>query len=40
MAPTGFRIHVWCKTCRHSVDADLDALIRQTDEGIMLIQLA
>jgi hypothetical protein len=28
IAPTGFRIHVWCKACRLSVDADLDALIR------------
>jgi len=28
MVPTGFRIHVWCKACRHSVNADLDSLIR------------
>jgi hypothetical protein len=29
MAPTA-SVHVWCKACRHSVDADLDALIRDT----------
>ena len=28
MAPTGFRVHVWRKACRHSGNADLDALIR------------
>jgi len=28
MAPTGFRVHVWCKACRHSGNADLDALVR------------
>ena len=35
LAPTGFRIHVWCKACRHSVNADLDALIRN---GIPLVR--
>jgi hypothetical protein len=39
MAPTGFRIHVWCKACRHSVDADLDALIRAGKGDIPLVQL-
>jgi hypothetical protein len=39
MAPTGFRIHVWCKACRHSVDADLDALIRNGKDDIPLAQL-
>jgi hypothetical protein len=29
LAPTGFRMHVWCKACGHAKDADLDALIRQ-----------
>ena len=39
MAPTGFRIHVWCKACRHSVDADPDALIRNGKGDIPLVQL-
>jgi hypothetical protein len=24
---TGYRVHVWCKSCRHAKDADLAALI-------------
>ena len=39
LAPTGFRIHVWCKACRHSVDADPDALIRNGKGDIPLVQL-
>src|SRR3954464_1749973 len=39
MAPTGFRIHVWCKACRHSGNADLDALIRAGKGDIPLVQL-
>ena len=39
MAPTGFRIHVWCKACRHSVNADLDALIRDGKGDIPLVRL-
>ena len=39
IAPTGFRVHVWCKACRHSVDADLDALIRSGKGDIPLVQL-
>jgi hypothetical protein len=27
MARTGLHLHVWCKSCRHSRDADLAALI-------------
>ena len=38
-APTGFRIHVWCKACRHSVDADLEALIRNGKGDIPLVRL-
>ena len=38
-APTGFRIHVWCKACRHSVDADLAALIRNSKGDIPLMRL-
>jgi Zn finger protein HypA/HybF involved in hydrogenase expression len=26
-ARTSFKLHVWCKSCRHSRDADLGALI-------------
>ena len=39
MAPTGFRVHFWCKACRHSVDADLDALIRNGKGDIPLVRL-
>jgi hypothetical protein len=39
MAPTGFRIHVWCKACRHSGNADLDALIRNGKGDIPLVRL-
>ena len=40
MAPTGLRVHVWCKACRHSVDAaDLDALIRIGKGDIPLVRL-
>jgi hypothetical protein len=39
MAPTGFRVHVWCKACRHSGNADLDALIRAGKGDIPLVQL-
>ena len=39
MVPTGFRIHVWCKACRHSVDADLEALIRNGKGDIPLVRL-
>jgi hypothetical protein len=27
MAQTSFRVHVWGKSCRHTKDADLAALI-------------
>jgi hypothetical protein len=27
MARTSFRVHVWCKACRHAKDADLGALV-------------
>ena len=39
MAPTGFRIHVWCKACRHSGNADLDALIRSGKGDVPLVRL-
>ena len=39
MAPTGFRVHVWCKACRHSGNADLDALIRAGKGDIPLVRL-
>ncbi len=26
MARTSYRVHVWCKACRHARDADLGAL--------------
>jgi hypothetical protein len=39
MAPTGFRVHVWCKACRHSLDADLDALIGSGKGDVPLVQL-
>jgi hypothetical protein len=39
MAPTGFRVRVWCKSCRVSVDAGLDSLIRLGKGGIPLVRL-
>ena len=39
VASTGFRIHVWCKACRHAVDADTGALIRDGRGDIPLIHL-
>jgi hypothetical protein len=39
MAPSGFRVHVWCKACRHSGNADLDALIRSGKGDIPLVRL-
>jgi hypothetical protein len=38
-APTGLRIHVWCKACRHSGNADLDALIHAGKGDIPLVRL-
>ena len=40
MAPTGFRVHVWCKACRHSGNVDLEALIRAGKGDIPLVQRA
>jgi hypothetical protein len=43
IAPTGFRVHVWCKSCRHSihaeVDADFNALIRNGKADFPLVRL-
>ena len=39
MAPTGFPVRVWCKASKHSVDADLDALIRSGKGDIPLVRL-
>ena len=39
MAPIGFQIHVWCKACRHSGNADLDALIRSDKGDIPFVRL-
>jgi hypothetical protein len=34
---TAYRVHVWCKACRHAKDADLAALIAGGD--VPLIRL-
>ena len=38
MARTSFRVHVWCKACRHAKDADLGALIAGGRGDVPLIQ--
>jgi hypothetical protein len=38
MACTSFRVHVWCKACRHAKDADLGALIAGGRGDVPLIQ--
>jgi hypothetical protein len=39
MARTGFRVHVWCKSCRHAKDADLPALIADGRGDVPLVQM-
>jgi hypothetical protein len=43
IAPTGFRVHVWCKSCRHlihaEVDANFNALIRNGNADFPLVRL-
>ena len=36
---TGYRVHVWCKSCRHAKDADLAALVAAGKGDVPLIQL-
>ena len=41
-APDGahrFRVHVWCKSCRHAKDADLPALIADGRGDVPLVQM-
>jgi len=39
IARGGFRVHVWCKSCRHSKDADLNALIVAGRGDVPLIRI-
>jgi hypothetical protein len=39
MARTGFRVHVWCKSCRHAKDADLPVLIAAGRGDVPLVQM-
>jgi hypothetical protein len=32
-------VHVWCKACRHSADADLDALVASGRGDVPLVRL-
>ena len=32
------RVHVWCKACRHSADADLEALIATGDVPLVRLR--
>ena len=34
----GFRVHVWCKACRHAKDADQAALIAAGRGDVLLIE--
>jgi hypothetical protein len=36
---TGYRVHVWCKACRHAKDADLVALVDAGRGDVPLIHL-
>jgi hypothetical protein len=36
---TGYRVHVWCKACRHARDADLAAPIAAGRGGLPLVRL-
>jgi hypothetical protein len=38
MARTSYRVHVWCKACRHARDAGLGALIAAGRGDVPLIQ--
>jgi hypothetical protein len=35
---TGYRVHVWCKACRHAKDADLAALIEAGRGDVPLVR--
>ena len=39
IAAAGFRVHVWCKSCRHAKDADLTALIAAGKGDVPLVRL-
>jgi hypothetical protein len=39
MSKTGLVVHVWCKACRHSKDADLAALITSGKGDVPLVQI-
>jgi hypothetical protein len=39
MAQTGFRLHVWCKSCHHAKDADLAALIEAGKGDVPLVRM-
>jgi hypothetical protein len=39
MSHTGFAVRVWCKSCRHSINADLAALIRDGHGDTPLVQI-
>jgi hypothetical protein len=38
ISQAGFRVHVWCKSCRHAKDADLAALISAGRGDVPLVQ--
>jgi hypothetical protein len=35
----GYRVHVWCKSCRHAKDANLAALIDAGCGDVPLVQM-
>jgi hypothetical protein len=35
----GYRVHVWCKACRHAKDADLAALIDAGKGDVSLVRM-
>jgi hypothetical protein len=38
MSGIGFRVHAWCKSCRHAKDADLAALVVAGRGDVPLVQ--
>jgi hypothetical protein len=39
MARTSFRVHAWCKACRHAEGVDLSALIAGGRGDVPLVQM-
>jgi hypothetical protein len=39
IAQAGFRVHVWCKSCHHAQDADLEGLVAGGRGDVPLVRM-